>query len=1230
MSAIGTLYNKPPIYTVDGTVKEKTILEIASQIEAGFESVGDVLGNLHGLGLETVPYSRFVNSVSTSIGTVSDVSPEEPFGVAFDNYVQNFTNNGRDKDFVLDLNPELSSVGIAAPSDPGTVWTRVATLASMTSEGDYYIQGRIVTFYTVPTSAFSITYNGTYPELSGVTNGYMPNVHPSPSLIADGIIDRPTLSARQSGRVLIEVTGESNRNSNGKVFGANLSLEFSPIISQYVSEIGATECPQEYISAWLKTGDTFRKLDTASIYILSNSRFEIDTDEQIDLNLDVIVMAISNVSISDMIRDLYLSHSTHSHDNDSITPSLSHDSLINLIPQSDKTGVVYGGSSIPGNDHPQYLHREGYKPGDGGSYNNALLGDLLISSINPASLFNNNLEDSNRLIFGSTTEGISLKYRAALKDIQLYSAENGLSITYDGVAGKHGLGVNGHTLADINNSMTISSKSGVTRFESNDATQLQDVVLSGIDAESASASSIVIKDNGSITIGGVVLSDTAGDDTVEVSGDLISFSNPVVMDQFSGAYTISDTSSISFGDGSTAIRKIAGSNVAEFFSGAPLSFANTGKNTGFGIDWNDKEYFNLYSATPNGANSTPADHDLYVETGEGDTYFVKSTREEQTDNGEIHIWQQTEAGKTRVDDLRNWPRAPIHAGQGSFKYINIETSSISERRGVSFGDLNHIYVTGSGTECPPGWMVIESQNGVVLVDSRSDAIDCQTMRYSDLTAGNIQAFGSVIAEEDISAGRNIRAINTVYGRELELLEGAIISGGLQVEEATTLSGFTTVRADAQFNANVEIRSGLTVQNTLDVNSLTATGIARFEETARFSNDVYMGTNLTVDRELTVKERLTVEGKINASEVISGTILATEITASEAINANGGLYTQGTLSVNGNANIANALTVESSLIVNDTITANRISTTGDVYIASNINVEGDGTIKGDLTVGSQNGKLSVIGDAALTGETTSISGKLECSGEATFSGDLTVSASSLFKSGVEVEGSFIAKSDIGCSGTISAENVNIAGSAELKTVAVEGLLQAGSIIADGRITIGTTLGVTGRATFEGGIAAPHGTASSLHTLAVTGGLSQADASESVSLAGKVTMASGADISGDLAVGSTTNKTEISGNQITVAGPTGQISASTLSTGRILGQDSNISLPPILIARHSAVASYLSTNKFVSFASAYFDDYVIFSGDAYFSGDIFVDRIKRLDQVPGGIDYVDVISKETYYA
>jgi hypothetical protein len=66
---------------------------------------------------------------------------------------------------------------------------------------------------------------------------------------------------------------------------------------------------------------------------------------------------------------------------------------------------------MPGNDHPQYLHREGYRQEDPGTYNNALIGDLFVASKyngdgeDNGSFFSNLDGDSNAIIFGDANDG---------------------------------------------------------------------------------------------------------------------------------------------------------------------------------------------------------------------------------------------------------------------------------------------------------------------------------------------------------------------------------------------------------------------------------------------------------------------------------------------------------------------------------------------------------------------------------------------------------------------------------------------------------------------------------------------------------------------------------------------------------------------------------------------------------------------------------------------------------
>ena len=1233
MSHFGQIYEKPPIHLIDGVVREKTIMEFAYQIEAGFEAVGDLIGNAHGLGVQTAEHSRFINSLSSAIGDMDKVSQNEPFGVSFSSYIQNFVNDGTKKDYTLDIIPDLGtpgSVTINAPDDASVTWTHRNTLEGLTSEGDYNISGRVITFYQVPTNLFSIIYDGDYPSFSSTSSGYMPNVYPSPELVESGVVTKPLLNRVSNGRLRVEVP-QTNYNSEGKAFGANLELEFNTSISQYISSIGATECPQELISAWVKSGSEYKRIDSSSIYILSNTVFEIDTDEEIDVQNDIVLMVFSNVTVGDLIKDLYTFLRTHNHDKQDITSSIGHGNLINLIPVSSNPDIIYGGSTTTGSDHPQYIHREGYTDSDPGTYNNALLGDLFIASIDPTSLFNNILSDSNRLTFGSTSEGISLKHRAVERDLLLYSPENGLTISTKTGALKQStaLNLNGHEFYDHDGDLAIQPDSGLLKI-AKDETTLADMMLDTLTSVAIISEAAVLD---SMLINGILFSEDNLDVKVDGPG-LFNIQSETWINDFGGVYTLDANSFIRFGDTSTFFT-LLDTNTAGFVSANPLTLANTGKNTGVSSKKDDKEYFNIYSASPSGGNSTPSDHDTYVESGDRGTYYLLSTRTDQVEDNEVFSWQSAEVGKTRVDDLRSWPRAPVYAGPGSFKNLQVNTSSAEERKGVSFGDLNHMYVTGSGTACPSGWMVLESQNGVVIVDSTSDPIDCSGMSYGDLTAGDIQSFGSIIAEDDISAGGSLRVNSKIIGANLEITEDILVEGDSRFLGKVTFEDFNTFQADAQFNTNIDVKGSLDVGTNLNAANITATGISTFKEISRFESNVNIEKDLTIEGVLRSSNRVDISAKIVADEIASGPLTASTITTSETLYANGGIISRGDIDVNGNINVTNVLNVNTNLIVDDTVFAGKIISTGDITSSSDLTVESSATVKKDLTVGTNNGKFTSLGKATFSDD-TDISGDLNTFGNTNLNGEVTVSSTAIFESSLLIKGGTDIESDLNVQGTVRSGPLEAAGLVTMKLGAIaEGLLQVKDINADGNISSSGDLQAD-RLIVSSGIDALTGSQTNLNNTLVSGEFSQTNPSAAVEFAGEATFNKTLEATGlitansGIFVGSENAGVGMAGNAIWMSGTTAAIVTSNVFSNKLEGLTTP-SIPDIILETvSSALGSALNTRKYITIADAYFDSSAVFAGQTYFASTIYVTKIKRLEVENDGLEWIDLVAKEAYYA
>ena len=81
----------------------------------------------------------------------------------------------------------------------------------------------------------------------------------------------------------------------------------------------------EWCENWLRK--TFEKLPVSNVYVISELEYEIEALEEVDLANDTIVMSVSNVTISEMIRDLYHFMRNHSHSSFDSSRPISHSEL---------------------------------------------------------------------------------------------------------------------------------------------------------------------------------------------------------------------------------------------------------------------------------------------------------------------------------------------------------------------------------------------------------------------------------------------------------------------------------------------------------------------------------------------------------------------------------------------------------------------------------------------------------------------------------------------------------------------------------------------------------------------------------------------------------------------------------------------------------------------------------------------------------------------------------------
>ena len=1123
MSYLNFLYEKPPIHLVDGVVKDETLIRFGFQIETAFERVGDVFGNLYGDGLETHQHPRFFNSIAGSLGTIGNLSPDEPFNVEFASYTQTFVNTGQRKDFLLDLIPStISQASIVISAASVMVWTLKASEEDLASDGDYAVSGRSLSFFSVPAGTFSVTYTGRYPSFMAHT-GYLPNVYPSPSLIQKGLVDKPGLQLMPSGRYRATIY-PSNKNGAEVIFGATLDLAFNPVIDTYVSPIGDTPVPSEYVNAWKNSASGYTRIDTRGVYLLDSQHIEFDTDEDIDLAADIVVFSLANVDLTTMVAEIYSVLKNHNHDSTGIVATLDHNQLTGLVPVSSDPDVVYTKSRIVNNDHPQYLHREGYHTGDSGTYNNALLGDLLLASLDPTSLYNNIVADSRRLIFGSTADGISLKYRTTQQDLRLYSQENGLSISSREGLGKQsiGLGINDHdifsygidVLGSTNYFLALSSMSGRTLIlNSADPSLFSDMQMRHLYTDSITLDGqLRVVDSGRISIGLVSFQEDAGNVTVTSAGtESISFSSPVLIDNMTavaasiGQAVINNVlevrgagTHILFTDNSltSSIMTTADAQI-EIVSALPVRSKTgiyldgvSGRDNATGIidglsfvDSSEpavEEYSSLYVASQGGTPSTPSQSATYLEmlypeatnleAAYNGFYLLRTTKVDQIQDGVKYSWK-TDTGDQRIDDLTEWPRAKLAAGFGDFYGIKVGTSSSYNKNGIKFGEFNNIYTTGGSGKCPAGLMVIEALAGVALVSSGASPSDCQNVTYSSLTAGDIQSRGSISVQDDISAGNDINAGDKISAEKLLIRQDASILGEARVYSDFAVDGGLNLLGDAKLNADAQINGSLDVSNGVTASRLVVNGVSEFDEIARFNGAVVFRETADFTALAVFHDRVNIDGILNANEVHTQAMSVTQLTASEKMYLNAGVDVTSDAIFHGNIVADAGVDIAGSLTTEGNVYAETLNATTDLNVAERTNLDGQLSTRDSVFMsGGAAARLTVNIPSQFT-ENVQLNAGLDVNGTTVITGSLNVFGEASVTLLHATNGTIDQNLDV--NGNINTSNITVSNDAFVDgNISTNDLTTSGNVFFNGdtndRFTCGLVTNFTELTTYSNGV------------------------------------------------------------------------------------------------------------------------------------------------------------------
>lgn len=1009
-----------------GAVSPEDTFKAINGVIGAMNSLSDDIGDINNHSGTTS--SSFNSSVIGTIGDVEKLAPNVPTGETLTNFTETFAPSVN-SDYYLTLTP-ITDITIV---DGTNTYTKVDKTL-LTDATHYAIDGRKLIFFKSPANNFTVNYKGKFPTVLGLEK-YTPNTYPSIDNVKSGNQQKSTVTKISDKLYEVDIR-QTNKVGNINIpNGIYASLPDK--VRNFVSASGSIKAPVSDVSVWIYYNNMFQKIDDASVYLMSDQKFRFQTELTIPADA-FIVLSVNSWTIADSVKFLMDFAINHSHNGEELGSVISHSNLSGLRSERYVHGKEYGVSKFSGDDHPQYFNRDGYVADNPGNFNNAIIGDVLIGSSNEYNLHNNVLDNSRKLFFGSISDGSSLMYDYASKGLKLFGAENGLKISThapqsstDNLYGK-GLEIDGNSIystgdkGGADNTFNIEAKTGAIKFPSAlgglselfaKALNVQDVNLSGI---------LTARNDAGIKIGDV--SFIAKDGSVEVSSDnaaaSVKYTTPVSIKNLTTEtitpkdIQIRDDGKISFGDTDKDGSISAKDGRITVSGNYPIDITNSGKNTGIRYHKDGSSvYMNMYTSAENGGTSTETDHDTYLESGNGKVYLLKDTTKVQTLNGKKYGFGDL-AGQgsdtTRVDNLKLMPRASLNAGSGDFYDLRVESSSLKDRRGINLGDTSAIYVTGTDTECPPGWLVVESKNGVVFVDARAGAIDCQTIVYSEVTTGNLKTFGTASIDKSLGVSENIDAGGAIGGKELNIKNKAII-GSIEVKDESRFTGSVSFTENVSINSSLDVGGSIVSKNRLTTNELQVDSSSIFNGPVSILKSARIDGNIVANGSFNTGGDLTVGGKLAAEGGRFEEVSISKLRTVNVIDAKGGVESSSKITATGNIETDADIVADGGRFSTQ-VKTNNLIVDRDTTIGGEAYVKGRLQVSGDITLGeSKSNKLSVNADTIFNNNKTSFIGVADFADEATFKSEMNVGGQSKFmslltaKAGIEMDGPLTSRS-----------------------------------------------------------------------------------------------------------------------------------------------------------------------------------------------------------------------------
>lgn len=960
------------INAVNGLISNDSFLKLYQTVNTSFSLLNSILSvDLIDKLYSQLRYPAYINSYHHLVGQPRFISPSEPFGVQFNNYSETISIVSNKNEYSLSLIADISfSVNIVTQSG-AVVNNRVLNLTDLTSSDKYYLDNKTIYFYDSSSygSSFTVTYTGIYPGFGNLTDLRM-NLVPDPIVAINNNSDKiqitKTVLPNSEYEYIFSIPLIS-QNYNGIIFPQPINNSSPAIYNDYIDNSN--------ITFWRYDPNTshISEIPSRDINLLNNNEFIFRSKFNLDENNDIVFVSMSNISISEMIQNLYLELKEHKHDNLSFSQKINHQDLGDLYKTSyninTNTNQSFIKSVVEGNEHPQYFHRFGFTNSlDNSNKNNAILGDIVLSTVTgKLNSVTNPKESSFGLYFGSYLSPVVSMFYSAIEDslvVNASSIANGLKIEGQNLSTSKHLSLNNSYFNSTSLASYIYTESGLSIFGDHTGL-LQDVRLrnlypktifilnqensqivfqnttdslklySDTDGHAVFSPNInstanfinkVIYDNGvHLVVNDTLIANKAEVDYLKVKKELdmedstLFFYNTDKNESYTfESYGNKDT----LGEGSNLSIK---SNLNLFTeTGYAAQSFNIYKTPSIGITPLEL-YTKLFHSSKDGLATNTLDNNLYLQTLAKGIYFLAGF------------------GSGTISDYTIAPRIDLFAKEGNFKLVDVLRSVGNEKNGIEFDDTKaNIFVTGTDLSCPAGTMIFEAPNGAVFVEDVSDlqTINWEFAPYADVTLNNLTVKGKI----DVALTSTLNGDFSITGN---LTTGNIDSDNIVSESVVSKSISTNdfEVSNTIKSSNIENKSSI-ITKDLDTENLTSTGYSELnklvvEDTSTFIGEGRFNSPVIFDQTLTAND-------IKSQSLDS--VTATVSSELKSLSLFSGVVGNFEYSLTANSSEFENTTVNDFFIANGDSTFNSQTNFNAVAIFNgDVNLRSNTTISGNLDV-----------------------------------------------------------------------------------------------------------------------------------------------------------------------------------------------------------------------------------------------------------------------------------------